>query len=163
VTTLKKKGTKMLNKATIIGNLGQDPDLRKTQSGDSVCNLSIATTESWKSKDTGERVSKTEWHKVTIWGGTADVAAKYLSKGSKVYIEGKLETRKWQDQNGNDKYTTEIVVKGFGGQMVMLDGKSDSQPSQHDQAKANGYQPQSDGDDLDDIPFARINDKAITL
>ena len=155
----------MLNKATIIGNLGADPDLRKTQSGDSVCNLSIATTESWKSKDTGERVTKTEWHKVTIWGGTADVAAKYLSKGSKVYIEGKLETRKWQNKDGQDQYTTEIVVKGFNGQMVMLDGKSDNEPSQHNQAKANGYQPQSGGDAFDDqdIPFMRINDKAITL
>jgi single-strand DNA-binding protein len=151
-----------LCKVQIIGHLGQDPDLRKTQSGDSVCNLSIATTESWKSKDTGERVSKTEWHKVVIWGNTADVAAKYLSKGSKVYIEGKLETRKWQNKDGQDQYTTEIVVKGFNGQMVMLDGKQDSQPSQHDQAKQNGYQPQESDMD-DDIPFARINDKAITL
>lgn len=144
-----------LNKVQIIGNLGNDPDLRKTQSGDSVCNLSIATTESWKDKNTGERVSRTEWHKVVIWGNTADVAAKYLSKGSKVYIEGKLETRKWQDQSGADKYTTEIVVKGFNGQMVMLDSKSEGQ-SQNNEAKANGYQQQAAplNDDFDDdIPF----------
>jgi single-strand DNA-binding protein len=140
-----------LNKCQIIGNLGNDPDLRKTQSGDSVCNLSIATSESWKDKATGERKSKSEWHRVVLWGQLADIAGQYLTKGSKVYIEGKLETRKWQNKDGVDQYTTEIVVKGFGGAMIMLDGKPDGQ-SQHNEAKSNGYQAQDDFDN-DSIPF----------
>jgi single-strand DNA-binding protein len=157
-----------LNKVSIIGNLGNDPDLRKTQSGDSVCNLSIATAESWKDKATGERVSKTEWHKVVLWGQLADIAGQYLNKGSKVYIEGKLETRKWQNKEGVDQYTTEIVVKGFGGSMIMLDNKQENKPetqSHHDEAKSNGYQPQAGvgGMDDDEIPFNRVNDKLICL
>jgi single-strand DNA-binding protein len=139
-----------LCKVQIIGNLGNDPDLRKTQSGDSVCNLSIATSESWKDKATGERKSKSEWHRVVLWGQLADIAGQYLTKGSKVYIEGKLETRKWQNKDGVDQYTTEIVVKGFGCSMIMLDGKPDGQ-SQHNESKSNGYQAQDDFED--DIPF----------
>lgn len=111
----------MLNKVTLIGNLGQDPDVRMTQSGDKVANVSIATTEKWKDKNTGERQEKTEWHRVVFFGNVAGTVEQYLRKGSKIYVEGKLQTRKWQDQQGQDKYTTEVVVSGFGGSMIMLD------------------------------------------
>jgi len=115
-----------LNKVTLIGNLGRDPEIRRTNSGDPVASLSVATAESWKDKATGERKEKTEWHRVTVWGKLAEIAERYLSKGSKVYLEGQLETRKWQDHNGQDKYSTEVVLRGYGGTLIMLDGqKSD--------------------------------------
>lgn len=146
-----------LNSVQLIGNLGADVELRKTQSGDSVANISIATSESWTDKNNGQKRDKVEWHRVVIFGKVADIAGQYLKKGSKVYIQGQLETRKWTDQSGQDKYTTEIVVKGFGGSMLMLDGRNDNQQSNqssHDQSKANGYQPQGGYDDMDDeIPF----------
>ena len=114
----------MLNKVILIGNLGRDPEVRSFSNGGSVCNLRIATTEKWKDKNTGERREKTEWHSVAIFQeGLVKVAEQYLKKGSKVYIEGKLETRKWQDQSGNDRYSTEVVLQGFGGTLVMLDSK----------------------------------------
>ncbi len=114
----------MLNKVSLIGNLGRDPEVRSFSNGGSVCNLRIATTEKWKDKNTGERREKTEWHSVAIFQeGLVKVAEQYLKKGSKVYIEGKLETRKWQDQSGNDRYSTEVVLQGFGGTLVMLDSK----------------------------------------
>jgi len=143
--------TGSVNKVTLIGNLGNDPEIRTMQSGDKVCNLSIATSESWKDKATGERKDKTEWHRVVIFNqGLMGVCEKYLSKGSKVYIEGQLETRSWE-QDGQKKYTTEVVLRPYRGELTMLDGKKDAQPSQHDQDKANGYQPQ---DSLEDeIPF----------
>jgi len=126
-----------LNKVMIIGNLGQDPDIRSMQNGGRVCNLSIATSESWKDKNTGERREKTEWHRVVIFNdGLVGVVENYLKKGSKVFIEGQLETRKWQDQNGNDKYTTEIVLKSFNGNLTMLDGRNDNQGG------GGGYQQQ---------------------
>jgi single-strand DNA-binding protein len=113
-----------LNKATIIGNLGKDPEIRST--GNSrVANFTVATTESWKDKNSGEKRERTEWHKVSVFGdGLVGVVEKYLRKGSKVYIEGQLQTRKWKDQNGNDRYTTEIVVN-VGGALILLDGKQD--------------------------------------
>jgi len=117
-----------LNKVMLIGNLGNDPDVRSMQNGGRVCNLSIATSESWKDKNTGERREKTEWHRVVIFNdGLVGVCENYLKKGSKVFIEGTLETRKWQDQNGNDKYTTEVVLKNYSGTMTMLDGRNDNQ------------------------------------
>ena len=116
-----------LNKVMIIGNLGQDPDIRSMQNGGRVCNLSIATSESWKDKNTGERREKTEWHRVVIFNdGLVGVVENYLKKGSKVYIEGSLQTRKWTDQQGVEKYTTEVVLQRFNGELTMLDGRNDS-------------------------------------
>src|SRR5690554_4998360 len=113
-----------INKVIIVGNLGADPEVRTFSNGGKVCNLRIATSESWKDRNTGERKEKTEWHSVAIFSeGLANVAEKYLRKGSKVYIEGKLQTRKWQDQSGNDRYTTEIVLQGFDGKLEMLDSR----------------------------------------
>jgi len=106
-----------VNKAMIIGNLGNDPEMNNLPSGDAVANLSIATSESWKDKNTGEKVEKTEWHRVVAFGRLAEIMGQYLNKGSKVFIEGSLQTRKWQDKNGNDRYTTEIKAK----EMQMLD------------------------------------------
>ena len=114
-----------VNKVILVGNLGADPEVRKFQNGGQVCNLRIATSENWKDRNTGERREKTEWHSVAIFSeGLARVAEQYLRKGSKVYLEGQLETRKWQDQNGNDRYTTEVVLRNFNSQMVMLDSRS---------------------------------------
>jgi single-strand DNA-binding protein len=115
-----------LNKVMIIGNLGRDPEVRSFQNGGKVCNLRIATSETWKDKNTGERREKTEWHSVAIFQeGLVRVAEQYLKKGSTVYIEGKLQTRKWQDQSGQDRYSTEIVLQGFDGVMTMIGGRGD--------------------------------------
>ncbi|WP_086617471.1 single-stranded DNA-binding protein [Erythrobacter tepidarius] len=112
-----------LNKVMLIGNLGADPEIRTFQNGGKVCNLRIATTESWKDRNTGEKQERTEWHTVAIFNeGLASVAERFLKKGSKVYIEGQLQTRKWQDQNGNDRYSTEVVLRGPNAVMTMLDG-----------------------------------------
>ncbi|MCU6454625.1 single-stranded DNA-binding protein [Sphingomonas sp. A2-49] len=112
-----------VNKVIIVGNLGRDPESRSFQNGGKVVNLRIATSESWKDKNSGERKEKTEWHSVAIFNeGLANVAERFLRKGSKVYIEGALQTRKWQDQQGNDKYSTEIVLQGFNSVLTMLDG-----------------------------------------
>lgn len=114
-----------LNKVMIIGNLGADPEIRSFQNGGRVANLRIATSENWKDKATGERREKTEWHTVAIFSeGLVGVVERYVKKGSKVFIEGKLQTRKWQDQNGQDRYSTEIVIQGLGGTLTMLDGAS---------------------------------------
>ena len=116
-----------LNKVMIIGNLGRDPEVRSFQNGGKVCNLRIATSETWKDKNTGERREKTEWHSVAIFQeGLVRVAEQYLRKGSTVYIEGKLQTRKWQDQSGQDRYSTEIVLQGFDGVMTMIGGRGDN-------------------------------------
>jgi len=114
-----------INKVILVGNLGADPEVRTFQNGGKVCNLRIATSENWKDKNTGERREKTEWHTVAIFSeGLVRVCEQYLKKGSKVYIEGALQTRKWQDQSGNDRYSTEVVLSGFNGTLVMLDGRS---------------------------------------
>jgi single-strand DNA-binding protein len=114
-----------VNKVILIGNLGRDPEVRTFQNGGKVCNLRIATSETWKDKNTGERREKTEWHSVAIFQeGLVRIAEQYLKKGSKVYIEGQLQTRKWQDQSGADRYSTEVVLQGFGGTLTMLDGPS---------------------------------------
>jgi len=112
-----------VNKVILIGNLGRDPEIRTTQNGTKVANLNLATSESWRDKSSGERKEKTEWHRVVIFGNLADIAEKYLKKGSKVYVSGALQTRKWTDQSGAEKYTTEVVLQGFGGELTMLDGK----------------------------------------
>ena len=112
-----------LNKVMLIGNLGADPEIRSFQNGGKVANLRIATSESWKDKATGERKEKTEWHTVAIFSeGLVSVVERYLKKGSKVFVEGKLQTRKWQDAQGQDRYSTEIVIQGLGGTLTMLDG-----------------------------------------
>jgi single-strand DNA-binding protein len=113
-----------INKVIIVGNLGKDPEVRTFANGGKVCNFSVATSESWKDKQSGERKEKTEWHNISIYNeGLAGVAEKYLRKGSKVYLEGKLQTRKWQDQSGNDRYSTDVVLQGFDAKMEMLDSK----------------------------------------
>lgn len=113
-----------VNKVILIGNLGRDPEVRSFQNGGKVCNLRIATSETWKDRNTGERREKTEWHSVAIFQeGLVRIAEQYLKKGSKVYIEGALQTRKWQDQSGQDKYSTEVVLQGYGGTLTMLDGR----------------------------------------
>ena len=112
-----------VNKVILIGNLGRDPEVRTTQNGTKVANISIATSENWRDKSTGERKEKTEWHRVVIFGQLADIAERYLKKGSKVYVSGSLQTRKWTDQSGQEKYTTEVVLQGFNSELTMLDGK----------------------------------------
>ncbi len=127
-----------VNKVILIGTLGSDPEVRYMPNGGAVANISLATNESWKDKNTGQMQEKTEWHRVVVFGKLAEVAGEYLRKGSQVYFEGKLQTRKWQDQaTGQDKYTTEVVVD-FGGQMQMLGGRGDNAGG----ASAGGFQPQ---------------------
>lgn len=135
-----------VNKVILIGNLGGDPEVKRTQDGKPVVNLSIATSDSWKDKSTGERKEKTEWHRVVIWNeGLCGVAEKYLQKGAKVYIEGALTTRKWQDKDGKDKYSTEVVLNGYGGVLTMLDKPGE---------RSEGTRPERERDDpSDDIPF----------
>jgi len=142
-----------VNKVILIGNLGADPEVRTFQNGGKVCNLRIATSETWKDKNSGERKEKSEWHTVAIFTeGLVRVAEQYLRKGSKVFIEGKLQTRKWQDQSGTDKYSTEIVLQGFGGTLVMLDGKSGGQQGNQGDGYGAGSGPGIE--DSRDIPFA---------
>lgn len=140
----------MINKATLLGNVGNDPDIRTMQSGDKVANFTLATSERWKDKNTGEQKEATEWHRVTVWGNLAGIVEQYVRKGSKLYLEGQIKTRSWE-QDGQKKYTTEIVLQGFGGVLKLLDSKGDAKPTQHEQAKQNGYQPQPEPED--DIPF----------
>jgi len=114
-----------VNKVILVGNLGADPEIRRTQDGRPIANLRVATTESWRDRNTGERRERTEWHRVVIFSeGLCKVAEQYLRKGAKVYIEGQLQTRKWQDQSGQDKYSTEVVLQGFNSTLTMLDGRS---------------------------------------
>jgi len=114
-----------VNKVILVGNLGADPDIKRTQDGRPIANLSIATSDTWRDKNTGERKEKTEWHRVVIFNeGLCKIAEQYLKKGAKVYIEGALQTRKWQDKDGKDKYSTEVVLQGFNSTLTMLDGRS---------------------------------------
>ena len=139
----------MLNQCQFIGNLGRDPEVRTFQNGGKVCNLRIACTETWKDKNTGERKERTEWVSVAIFSdGLARIAEQYLRKGSKVYVSGKMETRKWQDQSGQDKYATEVALRGFDAKLVML---SDNNQSGQRSEQRNDPPPASDMDD--EIPF----------
>lgn len=160
-----------MNKVILVGNLGADPEVRTMQSGDKMVQLSVATSESWKDKNSGERREKTEWHRVVIFNkGLVTVAENYLKKGSKVYIEGQLETRKWQDQSGQDKYTTEVVLRPFRGELHMLDsrgggassgggggGFNDNYGSGYDSGPSGGGQQQAQAAPVDEfedeIPF----------
>ncbi|KPN62410.1 single-strand binding protein [Aliiroseovarius crassostreae] len=136
-----------LNKVMLIGNLGRDPEVRSFQNGGKVCNLRIATSETWKDRNTGERRERTEWHSVAIFNeGLVRVAEQYLRKGSKVYIEGQLQTRKWQDQSGNDRYSTEVVLQGFGSTLTMLDGRGEGGGSgNYGGGQSGGYSGGSQG------------------
>ncbi|MBX4336355.1 single-stranded DNA-binding protein [Bartonella raoultii] len=169
-----------LNKVILIGNLGADPEIRRLNSGDQVANLRIATSESWRDRNTNERKERTEWHNIVIFNeNLIKIVEQYLKKGSKIYIEGQLQTRKWQDQNGNDRYTTEIVLQKYRGELQMLDGRgtaggeqvqgtsqasggygsgssfSDSVASQRDAFSRNANQPREDFSQKldDDVPF----------
>ena len=142
-----------VNKVILIGNLGQKPDMKYTQSNTAVANLSLATSESWKDKDSGDLKTKTEWHRVVYFGKLAEIAEQYLDKGSKIYIEGKLQTRKWQDQAGNDRYTTEVL----GQELTMLDSRGDSSGSsfENNNSGMNEEDVNQDNGEFseEDIPF----------
>jgi single-strand DNA-binding protein len=148
-----------VNKVILVGNLGRDPEVRQTQDGNPIVNLSLATSENWRDKATGERRERTEWHRVVIFNERlADVAQKYLRKGSKVYIEGQLQTRKWTDQDGRDRYSTEVVLQRFRGELTMLDSRNDGGGGgggDYGGGGSGGPPPASGGGgDLDDeIPF----------
>ena len=138
--------SKGVNKAILIGNLGKDPEVKYLPSGSAVCNFSVATSESWKDKQTGQQQEKTEWHNISMFGKLAEIAGEYLRKGSKVYLEGSIQTRKWQDKEGNDRYTTDIKAN----QMQMLDSKGGEQSqSGNDQTQSGNATPDFD----DSIPF----------
>lgn len=136
-----------VNKVILIGNLGRDPEIRSFQNGGKVANLRIATSEQWKDKATGERREKTEWHSVAIMSeGLVNVVERFLKKGSKVYVEGQLETRKWQDQSGQDRYSTEVVLRGFNGTLQMLDGRGDGGGRDQGGFGGGGYDDQRGGE-----------------
>jgi single-strand DNA-binding protein len=142
-----------LNKAQIIGHLGKDPETRYLPNGDAVCNFSVATSEQWKDKQTGEKKEQTEWHRISAFGKLAEICGQYLKKGSFVYIEGRIQTRKWQDKDGQDRYTTEIKADG----MKMLGGKPEGGESSASRAEKPAQAPASGGGNFndfeDDIPF----------
>lgn len=147
-----------VNKVIVLGNLGADPDIRSFQNGGKVANLRVATSESWKDKNTGERQEKTEWHTVSVFGdGLVGVVERFLRKGSKIYVEGKLQTRKWQDQQGNDRYSTEVVLQGPGAVLTMLDSAGGNAGGDWSGGSTGGATPPASNggyDDLDDdIPF----------
>ena len=154
-----------INKVILVGNLGQDPRVSNTQSGAKIVSFSVATSDTWRDKATGERKDRTEWHNVVIFNsGLADTAERYLRKGSKVYLEGQLQTRSWDDQNGQKRYTTEVVLQNYNSTLVMLDGKSDGAPQGvgdiYDQTAGAGWDSSAGmGTDAgsqvvdDDVPF----------
>jgi len=160
-----------VNKVILVGNLGADPEIKRTQDGRPIANLSVATSDTWRDKNTGERKEKTEWHRVVIFNeGLCRIAEQYLKKGAKVYLEGQLQTRKWTDQSGVEKYSTEVVLNGYGGVLTMLDkpssGQGTGEPQTNSYAAATGKGPRAtspgreSGEALrhrgmdDDIPFA---------
>jgi single-strand DNA-binding protein len=140
--------TRGVNRVILVGNLGQDPEVRYMPNGNAVANFNVATSETWKDKQTGEQKDRTEWHRVVIFGKLAEIANEYVKKGAQVYIEGQLQTRKWQDQSGNDHYITEVVVNPIGGTLQLLGGRDNDNASQQQQK-----QQQQDTFDDDSIPF----------
>ena len=146
-----------VNKVILIGNLGRDPEVRTFPNGGKVCNFSIATSETWKDRNTGERQERTNWHNIAIFNeNLGQIAEQYLKKGSKVYVEGQLETRKWQDQGGNDRYTTEVVLRQFRGELTLLDGRTDNNNAtlpENPNADSPKIEKISDIDIDDEIPF----------
>ena len=145
-----------VNKVILVGNLGADPEVRHTQDGNPICNLRLATSEVWKDRNTGDRRERTEWHRVVIFNeGLCKVAEQYLRKGSKIYVEGQLQTRKWQDQSGQDRYSTEIVLSRFNSTLIMLDGRRDGGDASHHGDNVGGGGGGAARDDVmdDDVPF----------
>ena len=148
-----------INKVILVGNLGADPRVSNTQSGTKIVNLNVATSESWKDKLSGERTDRTEWHRVVIYNPQlAETAERYLRKGSKVYLEGQLQTRKWEDANGQERYTTEVVLQNFSGVMVMLDSRGESAPVGGNEvfgSSSSGWDSSAQASSTldDDIPF----------
>ena len=149
-----------VNKVILLGNLGRDPDIRSMQSGSKMASFSIATSKRWKDKSTGEQKDKTSWHNIVVFGdGLVDIVEKYVKKGSKIYIEGELQTRKWQDQEGNDRYTTEVIIQGYNCNLTLLDSRNTNnleapdQSSSNDQISNNDSQVKDSPDTEDDIPF----------
>jgi|SRR5690625_763585 len=140
-----------LNRVQIIGNLGRDPEIRQTQAGDKVATISVAVTEQWRDRNSGEQRERTEWVRCVAFGQLADIMERYLRKGSKVYCEGKFSTRKWTDQSGQDRYSTEVVMQGFDGKLVMLDGAPRDGGQQ--QSQQGSYSPPSSDDLNDEIPW----------
>lgn len=145
-----------VNKAIILGNVGNQPEIKSTQDGRTVANFSIATSESWKDKNSGEKKEKVEWHRITAFGNLAEIVKNYVKKGSKVYVEGSIQTRKWTDKQSIERFTTEIVLQGFNSTIQLLDGKKDGEVSQHAIDKGNGYAPESNHvveEELEEEPF----------
>jgi single-strand DNA-binding protein len=143
-----------INKVILVGNLGQDPEVRYMPNGNAVANFNVATSETWKDKQTGESRDRTEWHRVVVFGKLAEIAGEYLKKGIQVYIEGQLQTRKWQDQSGQDRYTTEVVINPIGGTLQILGSRNESSQSANNTSSAPAapqVEPPMDFDD--DIPF----------
>lgn len=139
-----------VNKVILVANLGRDPEVRSMQNGDKVANLAVATSERWKDKNSGEMQERTEWHRVVVFGKTAEVCERFLKKGSKVYLEGSLQTRKWEDnQSGQEKFTTEVVIRPYNGEMTMLDSKPSDTSGDYSQRHA---EPPQGGFDSE-IPF----------
>jgi len=146
----------MINKVILVGRLGRDPDIKFTSDGKAIANLAVATNESWTDKTSGQKVEKTEWHKVVVFGSLADICQRYLHKGSKVYLEGKLQTRKWDNNEGVTQYTTEVVLSGFNSNMMMLDGKGEPvEPTEPtvEVAPQKTIQPVAVEEFEDEIPF----------
>lgn len=145
-----------VNKVILVGNLGKDPEIRRTQNGDAIVSFSLATAESWRDKSTGERKEKTEWHNVVIFNDNiGKVAEAYCKKGSKVFVEGQLQTRKWQDKDGNDRYSTEVVLQRFRGELTLLDGPKDNdRQSEPQQRRSAPQQATRESAPIDDsVPF----------
>jgi len=145
-----------INKVILVGNIGAKPEVKYSSNGSAIANLSVATSETWNDKNSGEKQEKTEWHRVSLYGKLAEIAGQYLDRGSKVYVEGKLQTRKWQDQSGQDRYTTEIVVSGYGGTLQMLDRREGMTSSGQDRSKQSNNDTVEVADNSgfeDDIPF----------
>lgn len=142
----------MINKVTLLGNIGQDPEIRTTQGGKELASFSLATSETWKDKTSGEKKTKSEWHKVVIFNDNlVNLVKNYTQKGSKIYLEGKLQTRDWQDKDGNKKYTTEIILNGFESKIVLLDNKDDNKPKMSE-SDDKAFKEVNDSLD-DEIPF----------
>ena len=146
-----------INKVILVGNIGAKPEVKYSSNGSAIANLSVATSETWNDKNSGEKQEKTEWHRVSLYGKLAEIAGQYLDKGSKVYVEGKLQTRKWQDQSGQDRYTTEISVSGYGGTLQMLDRRegmaSSSQSAPSTNMNNDTVEVADNSGFEDDIPF----------
>ena len=146
-----------INKVILVGNIGAKPEVKYSSNGSAIANLSVATSETWNDKNSGEKQEKTEWHRVSLDGKLAEIAGQYLDKGSKVYVEGKLQTRKWQDQSGQDRYTTEIIVSGYGGTLQMLDRRegmaSSSQSAPSTNMNNDTVEVADNSGFEDDIPF----------